>query len=216
MRRGKVLVVDGKIGAGKTTLVNALRKLFPNVTYVTEPLDDFSRFVTGTGDIINPLEFFYENPKQNAIATQLYFLDVYSERLRELEETDVAPLIIADRWITSCDVFTNALTLEGHITQFGREYFAKKYKKLSNELVYFFPDVVYILDTPTDVCLERQRQRGRKIENDYMQMETYLRHIQWGYDAMAIHQALFKVKKSKYNTLDSCVQEVSEIIKELM
>ncbi|MEX2333193.1 MAG: deoxynucleoside kinase, partial [Pseudohongiella sp.] len=68
------IAVEGPIGVGKTSLAKRLAETF-NYDIVLEKPED------------NPfLERFYRNPKQHALATQLFFLFQRSQQLQELKQ----------------------------------------------------------------------------------------------------------------------------------
>ncbi len=67
----KYIVVEGPIGVGKTSLAQRLSDEFGS-TLLLEDVDD------------NPfLERFYQNPREAALSTQLYFL---LQRTKQLQE----------------------------------------------------------------------------------------------------------------------------------
>ena len=71
------IAVEGPIGVGKTTLT---KKLAASFNYQTL-LEDAEE---------NPfLEKFYRNPKQAALATQLFFLFQRSQKLQDIRQPDI-------------------------------------------------------------------------------------------------------------------------------
>ena len=74
-----VITVEGNTGAGKTTLLQKL-EVFINGSQVKiktdhEPVGAFQSFYGN--DMINPLENFYQNLKENAFTFQNCVLDIY-------------------------------------------------------------------------------------------------------------------------------------------
>ena len=81
----RYIAVEGPIGVGKTSLAKRLAKSF-NYEILLEKSDD------------NPfLERFYHDPRQMALATQLFFLFQRSQQIQELRQDDMfEPVRVAD------------------------------------------------------------------------------------------------------------------------
>src|SRR5690554_4976196 len=79
------IAVEGPIGVGKTSLARRLADTF-NYDVVLEKPEE------------NPfLERFYQNPRQHALATQLFFLFQRTRQLQELRQDDLfEPVRVAD------------------------------------------------------------------------------------------------------------------------
>jgi len=81
----RYIAVEGPIGVGKTSLARRLAATF-NYELLLERADE------------NPfLERFYHNPRQHALATQLFFLFQRARQIQELRQDDMfAPVRVAD------------------------------------------------------------------------------------------------------------------------
>ena len=81
----KYIVVEGPIGVGKTSLAQRLADEFGS-SLLLEHVED------------NPfLERFYQNPREAALSTQLYFLLRRTKQLQEFKQTDIfSPVRVAD------------------------------------------------------------------------------------------------------------------------
>lgn len=207
------VVLEGNIGSGKTAVLEALKRKHPEYTYIHEPLDAFCSFEKQDGTTLNPLQMFYANP-ENAIITQLYFLDIYHKRVKDIEtRDDLSKIIICDRWISSCRIFTDALRKCNHISAFAWEYFTRKYNETAKTLDFITPNAIYYVDTPVDVCLERQKLRGREMEVNFIEMKTYLHELNICYDQMLNDiPSKYHIQKSSGISITERVEEIEQLI----
>jgi len=156
------LVIEGNIGAGKTTLSALLAKDF-DAKLVLE------RFAE------NPfLPRFYSNPEQYSFPLELSFLaDRYKQLNDELRDVSLfQPLIIADYFFMKSLIFAHN-TLSGDEYNLYRQIFEIIYSSIPK------PDLYVYLHLPIAKLLENIQKRGR----DYEQTITfdYLEEIQKGY-----------------------------------
>ncbi len=81
----KYIVVEGPIGIGKTSLAQRLADEFGS-SLLLEQVEE------------NPfLERFYQNPREAALSTQLYFLLRRTKQLQEFKQADIfSPVRVAD------------------------------------------------------------------------------------------------------------------------
>ena len=140
------IVVEGPIGVGKTTLAKRLAESF-NTDLLLEGADK------------NPfLNRFYENKKNVAFQTQLFFLFQRAQQMQDLRQADMfRPVHVAD-FIMQKDRLFAELTLD-------EEEF-KLYQQVYQHLTIDapVPDLVIYLQAPVDVLLKRISHRGRDYE----------------------------------------------------
>ena len=162
MIKKKYIAIEGAIGVGKTTLAKKISD-----TVKCETL--FEDYVT------NPfLKDFYDHNQLNSFSTQVYFL------LRRIEQSievkDTKNLLISDFYFGKDELFARL-----NLTQV--EY--AMYQELREKLDFNppVPDLIIYLQAPTDILLERIKNRGldleRNIKKKYIDSinEIYMKHF---------------------------------------
>ncbi len=140
------VVVEGPIGVGKTTLAKRLAKSLGS-NMLLEAAEE------------NPfLEKFYENPRNAALPTQLYFLMQRTRQLKQLKQDDMFnPVRVADFLIQKDRLFAE-VTLDSD----ELDLYEQVYSNLTLDIRR--PDLVVYLQAPVEVLLERINRRGIKHE----------------------------------------------------
>jgi len=154
-KQPRFIVVEGPIGAGKSTLANILAESF-GARLVEENPDE------------NPfLGPFYRDPARHALSVQLYFLLQRYAQQADLAQGDLFAqggvvsdyLFAKDRLFAALNLSAQELALYDRI-----------YHNLAPRVAV--PDLVVYLQARTDVLLERIGRRGRReeapIEPDYV------------------------------------------------
>ncbi len=162
MIKKKYIAIEGAIGVGKTTLAKKISN-----TVKCETL--FEDYVT------NPfLKDFYDHNQLNSFSTQVYFL------LRRIEQSievkDTKNLLISDFYFGKDELFARL-----NLTQV--EY--AMYQELREKLDFNppVPDLIIYLQAPTEILLERIKNRGldleRNIKRKYIDSvnEIYMKHF---------------------------------------
>jgi len=142
----RFVAVEGPIGVGKTSLSKRLAETF-NYELLLEKSEE------------NPfLERFYHNPKQHALATQLFFLFQRTQQIQELRQNDMfEPVRVADFLIDKDQLF--ALQ---NLDQDEYQIYLNVYDHLVIDAPV--PDLVIYLQAPTSVLLDRIQKRGINAE----------------------------------------------------
>ncbi len=154
-RHPDYVVVEGPIGVGKTSLARRLA-------------DSFSSDLMLEGAEENPfLERFYQNPKQAALPTQLFFLFQRARQLQDLRQTDMfRPVRVADFLMDKDRMFAQ-LTLDDAELRL----YEQVYEQMTLDAPV--PDMVIYLQAPVDILRKRIRKRGiqyeQLVESDYLQ-----------------------------------------------
>ncbi|WP_455205711.1 deoxynucleoside kinase [Kaarinaea lacus] len=142
----RFVVVEGPIGVGKTSLTRRLAESLQGETLLE-------------GAEENPfLERFYEDPRQGALPTQLFFLFQRAQQLQQLRQSDLfAPVRVADFMMEKDRLFAQ-ITLDDDELRL----YELAYSSLTLDIPR--PDLVIYLQAPVNVLLSRVQKRGRTIE----------------------------------------------------
>jgi len=160
--RYNYVVIEGNIGAGKTTLASRIAEQF-NARLILEQFAD------------NPfLPKFYQDPDKYSFPLELSFLaSRYKQLNEELGSRDIfKSFTVADYYFMKSLVFA-ASTLKGDEYNLYRQIFYIIYGSLPK------PDIYVYLHLNTDKLLKNIRKRGREYEKTIT--EGYLRNIQDSY-----------------------------------
>lgn len=159
------IVIEGPIGAGKTTLATQLSAHF-----------GAERLLEDAG--ANPfLPQFYRDMRRHALATQMFFLFQRVNQLRAVRQPGLFEnRVVADFMLAKDPLFAR-LTLDDD------EYslYTQLYRHLSPQVAT--PDLVIYLQAPVDTLMQRIQRRGiameRGITEDYLQQlsDAYTRHF---------------------------------------
>lgn len=156
------LVVEGNIGAGKTTLSTMLSQDFERRLI----LEEFSD---------NPfLPYFYDNPDRYAFPVELFFM---TERHKQLQE-ELSQIQMFEEGVISDYVFLKTLLFARHTLK-AEEF--RLFQRLFNILSTNFPkpDLLLYIHQPVAGLMENIRKRGRSYEQK-MDPE-YLQRVQQAY-----------------------------------
>lgn len=153
----RYIAVEGPIGAGKTSLAKRLAESF-NYEILLEKSDE------------NPfLERFYHNPRQMALATQLFFLFQRARQMQELRQNDMfEPVRVADFLIEKDKLFARQ-----NLDPDEFQLYENVYEHLTIDAPV--PDLVIYLQAPVDVLMQRIQQRG--IAAELLIEEQYLARL---------------------------------------
>lgn len=151
----RYIAVEGPIGVGKTSLAKRLARSF-NYEILLEKNDE------------NPfLDRFYHNPRQNALATQLFFLFQRAQQIQDLRQDDMfEPVRVADFLMEKDQLFARE-----NLDKDEFELYENVYKHLTIDAPQ--PDLVIYLQAPVNVLLDRIHNRGipaeQLIEKQYLE-----------------------------------------------
>jgi deoxyadenosine/deoxycytidine kinase len=146
LSRYRYIVVEGPIGAGKTSLTYKLAERLDADTLLENARD-------------NPfLPRFYQEPKRYALPTQLHFLFDRTRQLRDLAQGDLFSAGTVSDFLIDKDMLFARMNLDDD--EF--ELYQKVYADLTPQAPT--PDLVIYLQAPIDALQERVRRRGIEFE----------------------------------------------------
>jgi deoxyguanosine kinase len=159
---GNYIVIEGNIGAGKTSLSERFAKDL-NARLILEEFSD------------NPfLPLFYKNPERYAFPVELFFM---TERHKQLQNLLIKGSLFQE-YVLSDYIFSKTLLFAG-------ENLEKEELRLFQRLFYTLnasfpkPHLLVYLHRSVDDLLENIRKRGREYEKDIS--AAYLEKIQNAY-----------------------------------
>ena len=159
--RYRYVVVEGPIGAGKTSLATKLAQHYVAHTLLEQPES-------------NPfLERFYRNQARYALPTQLFFLFQRVQQLGDVTQLDLFRTSVVADFLLEKDPLFARLTLADDELKLYEQIFAQLKPQAP------LPDLVIYLQAPPDTLVERVLRRGNPIESGIS--ETYLRALSESY-----------------------------------
>jgi deoxyadenosine/deoxycytidine kinase len=165
--RWRHIVVEGPIGAGKTSLARRLAERFGAQAVLEEPQ-------------ANPfLERFYRDSARWALPTQLFFLFQRVNQLRDLAQRDLFESAAVGDFLLEKDPLFARLTLSDDELALYRQIFDSLEPQAPT------PDLVIYLQAQPDTLVERVRRRGVPVEASIS--EDYLRALADAYSRFFHH-----------------------------
>jgi len=159
------LVVEGNIGAGKTSLANMLAKDYKS-HLILECFEE------------NPfLPKFYKDPEKHAFPLELFFMAERYHQLKNQKEQDLfCPITIADYFFVKSKLFG-----QNNLKNDEQQLFNNLFEIMLSSLPK--PDLLIYLYSNVDRLQKNIKKRGRvfeqKITNEYLQniQDRYLDYL---------------------------------------
>lgn len=183
----KYLVIEGNIGAGKTTLATMLARDTGSRTV----LEQFSD---------NPfLALFYENPSRYAFQLELSFLaERYQQVKTELGHPDLFGVpVISDYFLAKSIIFSNH-----NLKAEEMKLFRKMYNIINQQIPR--PELYVYLHAPVERLLENIHARGRPYEQGIT--KEYLKEVQDGYFGFFKSQPDLKILVIDITSMDFVIR----------
>lgn len=181
----RYIVIEGPIGAGKTTLARVMGERVGSSVLLEDP--DANPFLPG----------FYQDRARYALPAQLYFLFHRAKQVQALSQPDLfARVTIADFMLEKDSLFARLTLSDDELTLYEQVYSSLKLQAPT-------PDLVIYLQAAPETLIERVRRRAvayeRNIPDEYLVQlaETYARFF-YRYDAAPV----LIVNSEKLNFVD--------------
>ncbi|MBW7867809.1 MAG: deoxynucleoside kinase [Brumimicrobium sp.] len=145
-----MILIDGVVGCGKTTLGKQLAK-YMDIPLYEELQKDYT---------MNLLERFYADKKRWAFTLQIHFLNERFRMIKEISES--GELAFLDRSIFGDRIFASMLNEDGFMTD--EEY--ETYSTLLDNMLEHVskPQKLVYIHCDVDTAVERIQLRGRGME----------------------------------------------------
>jgi len=205
--RGKFITLEGGEGAGKSTVLSAVREQLvadgAEVIITREPGG------TPAGEAIRGV--LLDPALHGAIAPETELLLMFAARAQHVRET-IKPALAAGRWVLS-DRFTDAsYAYQGGGRAQPLERIAELERWAADDLQ---PDLTLLLDLPVGIGLARARGRG-PADRIELEAQDFFERVRAAYRARAAAQpARFRVIDAS-QPLDAVLDQVRNAIGEFL
>lgn len=148
-----MIVIDGVVGVGKTTLMNIMEER--GYKCFEEPVVD------------NPiLEKFYYNRERYSFSLQIFFLN---KRFKNIKEASKVKNAVMDRSIYGDVIFAKMLNDAGEMCNEEFDLYSELFENMIEHCKA--PKLLVYLETSVDAALDKINRRGREyekiVERDY-------------------------------------------------
>ena len=158
----KIVSIEGNIGSGKSTLVEALRKNYEGssqVCFLQEPVDIWNTIRDNEGTTM--LAKFYKDTKKYSFAFQMMAYISRLVLLRDAIEKGYDVIVVERSMFTDKMVFAKMLYDDGNIEEVEYQIYNKWFDVFVKDLPPI--DIIYVKTSPS-VALERVEKRARDGE----------------------------------------------------
>jgi deoxyguanosine kinase len=157
------IAVEGLIGAGKSTVLRAIRRLVTDVQVFEEPIETWTEV----------LDNFYTKPREHS------FLFGVTVLLGFAKKATLKPPVVIERSPATCRYVFNQTLFNDDLLSAGEW---ELFKELYDALTMFQPTHIIYIAVPVDTCMERIKKRGRECEKNIS--ADYLRKLEYQYELM--------------------------------
>lgn len=159
-----ILMLDGVIGAGKSTIMERFRKQYPNICVISEPIQKWVN--SGL------LQGFYSDPKKYAFELQSFIIDSFNDQLEEAFKNNANFILMERGHLSAHSIFSTIHYRNGIMTQEDYLKMQEKHHAYNRQLREngYILDHIY-LDTDLDTAMERLNNRNRQNEKSSVTKE---------------------------------------------
>jgi dTMP kinase len=210
MHQGKFISIEGVEGAGKSTIVQFVKKYLQDAGVDLE----LTREPGGT-EIAEKIRLLLLHPdSEEKILPETELLLMFAGRVQHMQQC-ILPWLKKGKWIVADRFVDASYAYQGG----GREIDLEFIKTLDKRVVGdVYPDLTILLDLPPEVGFERAVQRGMgkdRIEKEKMEFfkrvrNVYLQRAKEFPDRIVIVDAsrsLEQVEKDIASILDACLKK---------
>jgi deoxyadenosine/deoxycytidine kinase len=195
------IIVEGTVGAGKTTFIN----------YISDRLCLEPIYELTDSKLIQILENFYIDPSKWGFQLQIYFL---TKRFKQMKIGCEKGNVVMDRSIFCDHIFPSVLLKRGEMTKLEYDI----YKELHSNLIEFStpPELMIYLKCSTKTAIDRIKKRGRlwELSIDENYWEILNREYEDFFGQYSLSSLLIINTDSVDERFSNIVQIVEEIFRE--
>jgi deoxycitidine kinase/deoxyguanosine kinase len=175
----RIYSVDGNIGAGKTTFLEAVRTAVPGINVILEPVGEWLRLKHSDGRSL--LELFYADKKRWAYTFQnCAILTRLNATLEALRALPADAIILTERSVlTDRYVFADMLRASGDLDSLEWELYCKWFDAFAVSLP--IEGIIYLstdFGTAAQRIVKRARSGEERMSCDYL-IELDAQHRRW-------------------------------------
>ena len=152
-----IFSIEGNIGAGKTTIIHHLQRLYKDVLLVEEPVKEWQNL---EGE--NILKKKNEDMLRWGYSFEAYVLITKMNELTKVAYSDTK-IILIERCMLTDKAFFDVNVENNLCNPMEQAMFNNLYEFLSKNVYPKLCGIIY-LDTPVEECIRRIEERGRKEE----------------------------------------------------
>lgn len=204
---GKLIVIEGLEGAGKTTAINTITELLTERQIKT--LTTREPGGTAIGEILRAL---IKNPDyRDVLDDRSELLLLYTARIQLFEEV-IKPALLRGVWVIADRFELSTMAYQGD----GRGLDQEIIHQLSSfALKGFKPDLIIYLDISPEEGMKRVKSRGEfdRIEQQSIDFfhrvhESYIRHVEMSTNAITIdaRQPLYEVQQAIQKAINEFIE----------
>lgn len=182
----RYVVVEGLDYSGKTYFINEISKMFSKTLKISEPFNQ-TKFCSRIRDIIRSDITNKEKEKELLLKNREIGFSILEYQIEEyLKENIELNLLISDR------NFLTTLVYQCETKEEMRDVINNTISALDDLFINIIPDIVYYLEIPFELALERSNNRG--IENNL--------------DKKVLAKDVYKKMQSKYRLALEALKEI--------
>ena len=199
-KENNIIVIDGIIGAGKTTLSQYLSERY-DVHFYEELVNDEKRSLTQ-----DMLDLFYSSPNRWSAITQIMFL---SHRFKDLKDAEKRnSFCLFDRSIYGDEIFAYNLFKRNEMTDNEFQIYQGLLQPLLKEVAP--PHLLIYLDVTVDIAMERIQERSRSTEPVQIS-RTYMDDLKKSYDSWFESFDLCEKVKLNFNSEGMTMETLAQL-----
>ncbi len=183
MEKKNILIIEGNIGAGKSTFLKILAQSIPEIDPVLEPTNKWQNNDPNN----NLLDLFYRDTKRWAYTFQSYaFISRIQTQIENLKKSSGNAIQTLERSVF-CDRYCFAKNCfeSGTMTQLEWNIYKEWFQWLVESYTPKPTGFIYLRTNP-DVCYDRLKKRGRSEESEIPL--SYLQNLHTKHENWLIHK----------------------------